>query len=164
MKTSIVKLNYIFPSCMFNAHLRYSSLVSISLKLSSGWHPTAFTQWRVCTMLVLTWECLVDLQKHWNCYHQAFSIDLKVESTFRGEEDGLTCWCHAWHLAAGLPCLLYQGKCCPLNNATFGYSYIACNIACPCLEPVISIKGLKTCEHRETLGEGLKPTWLQIHC
>ena len=64
MKTSVVKLYQVFLSCGFDSHLRYSSIVSISLKLSRGWHPTAITRWNVCTMLVFTWECSVDLQSH----------------------------------------------------------------------------------------------------
>ena len=62
MKTSDVKLYQVFPSCGFDSHLRYSSGVSMSVKLSRGWLPNAFTRWSVCTMLVFTWECSLDLQ------------------------------------------------------------------------------------------------------
>jgi hypothetical protein len=44
-----------------------------------GWLPTAFTRWRVYTMLVFIWECSVDLQKHWKCYHHDLSIHMMTK-------------------------------------------------------------------------------------
>jgi hypothetical protein len=55
--------------------------VSKPLKLSSGWVPTAFTRWSVCTMLVLTWECSVALRKHCNQNGIIIKIDEFANST-----------------------------------------------------------------------------------
>ena len=92
MKTSVVKLYQVFPSYRFTSHLRYSSGVSMSLKLSSGWLPNAFTRWSVCTILVLTWECSMDLQSQYMGQHKINfkSIDESIRSLKNGE-GGLTC-------------------------------------------------------------------------
>src|SRR5450759_4459556 len=71
MKTSVVNGYHVFPKEGLFAHLLYSSSVSQILRLSSGMEPTDFTRCNVCTMLVFTWECSLDLHMHQNCKHNA---------------------------------------------------------------------------------------------
>ena len=140
IKTSDVNLNHVFPSCGLDWHLRYSSRVSISLKVSSSWLPTSFTRWRVCTMLVFTWKCLVDLQKHWKCYHHDLSIHM------------MTKWDHlkVWSINSLVDVMHDIQKEAPLASCIQAnvVHYIVplsviimkpLNVACPCLELVVSI-------------------------
>jgi hypothetical protein len=71
MKTSVVRLNHVFSMYGLFAHFLYSSSVSQILRLSSGMQPTDFTRYKVCTMLVFTWECSLELHKHLDCKQYA---------------------------------------------------------------------------------------------
>jgi hypothetical protein len=72
MKTSVVSLYHVFSMYGLFAHLLYSSSVSQIRRLSSGMQPTDFTRYSVCTMLVFTWECSLDLQRHLESkYHES---------------------------------------------------------------------------------------------
>src|SRR5450759_2264715 len=71
MKTSVVNGYHVFPKEGLFAHLLNSSSVSQILRLSSGMQPTDFTRCSVCTMLVFTWECSLDLHMHQVCKQHA---------------------------------------------------------------------------------------------